>query len=85
MIELIGNLRRPETSSVAIEDVALDGLAKSGGAAVMIGCPSGREYQRTAQRDVRTLRRLLRRTLQRHDIVLLRGHLARDSLGLAIN
>ena len=85
MIELIGNLRRPETASVAIEDVALYRLAKSGSASVVIGLPSGREYQRTAQRDMRTLRRLLRGPLQRYDVVFLRSHLARDSLGLAIN
>src|SRR3954468_17252296 len=40
VIQLIGHLRRPEEADVAVEDVALDGLAEAGSAAVRVGFPA---------------------------------------------
>src|SRR5688572_9294298 len=72
VIQLIGHLRWPVTSDVAVEEIAFDGLAQSGRAARAIYFPSGREHGRASERNVR--RRLLGRlpALQCDD-VLLRG------------
>ena len=42
----------PEASDVAIEEIALDGLAEAGGAAGGIDFPAGIEDQRAAHGDV---------------------------------
>jgi len=84
VVELIGNLCRPETAGVAIEKIALHRLAQSGCSAVAIRFPSGRKHKRAAQGDVRSRGRLLRRSLQSHYVVF--GiDVPADSLRLAIN
>src|SRR5579871_3920195 len=82
VIQLIGNLRRPEAAFMTIEDVALDRLAQTCGAAVVVRLPSRRKDERATERDVR--RRLRRRTLQR-DYIRLGIGCARHSLGFAVN
>src|SRR5262245_266891 len=61
MVQLIGHVRRPEASKMAVEDVALDRLTETGRAAGRIGFPARRERQRTAQRKMRRRRQLLER------------------------
>src|SRR4029077_3830454 len=53
MVEVIGNVSGPEASDVAIEQVTLDGLAETRGAAGGINLPSGIKNQRAAHGDVR--------------------------------
>src|SRR5438309_10913207 len=81
MIQLIGNLRGPEASGVAIEQIAFHGLTEAGCSSVAIGLPSRREDQRTTQRNVWS-RRLLGWALQCDHIVL---SVLRNAFGLAIN
>src|SRR5271154_6776429 len=68
VIQLIGNLRRPEAALVAIENIALYRCAQARGATVVIGLPAGRENERTTERDVRRCRS--GRRLQCDDIIL---------------
>ena len=77
MIELVGHLRRPEAPEVAVEDVALDRLTETGGAAGRVGFPSGIERERAAERKVRLLRHLL----QGDDVFLLLGDVVRPRAG----
>src|SRR5438093_4071214 len=53
VVEVIGYLRGPETSDVAIVDVALHRLAEPGRAARRIHFPSRRKRKRAAHGDVR--------------------------------
>src|SRR5580704_7663081 len=46
IIQVVGNLRRPSATQVAIEQVALDGLAKTGCSAGRIHFPAGSEIER---------------------------------------
>src|SRR5262245_40497781 len=80
MIELVGHLRRPVAADVAVEQIAFDRLAQSGGAAGAIGLPSRREHQGAADRKMRQQRRL--RTLKGDDVVT---HGAFDANGLPID
>src|SRR5262249_35914911 len=71
VIELVGHLRRPVATDVAVEEIALDRLTESGCPARAIGLPPRREDHRAAQRNVgRT--RLLRHAaaLQGYDVAL---------------
>src|SRR5262245_31388597 len=77
VIQLIGHLRRPEASGMAVEQIAFHRMAQSRRAAVMIGFPTRRKDKSAAEWDVRA-RGLLWRSLQRHDIVF-------DAFGLSIN
>src|SRR6185436_3502792 len=61
VVQLIGHVRRPEAAQVAVEDVALDRLTETGGAAGRIGFPAWRERERASKRNVRLRRRLLQR------------------------
>src|SRR5579862_1933180 len=56
IVQMIGNLRRPIATHETVVDVALDGLAESGGAARRVHFPTGSEHQRASHRDVRALR-----------------------------
>jgi hypothetical protein len=67
---------------VAIKNVALYGLTKTRGAAVVIRFPARRKDERATERDVRS--RLRRRSLQSHNIILRIG-CASHPLGLAVN
>src|SRR5437867_13246519 len=67
VVKLVGHMRRPEAADVAVEDVALHRLAESGGAAVLVGLPSGREHQRAPERALR-LRLLWRCPPQSADV-----------------
>src|SRR5580704_8250830 len=57
VVQLIGNLRRPETALMAIEYVALHRSTQAGRAAVVIRLPPRRKDHRTAQRNMRLPRR----------------------------
>src|SRR5258707_645019 len=56
VIQLIRHLRRPVAADVAVEQIALDRLTESGGAAGAVRFPSRREDQRAAHRKMRQLR-----------------------------
>src|SRR4029077_8229322 len=49
---MIGDVSGPEASDVAIEEIALHGLAETGGAAGGVDFPAGIENERAAHRDV---------------------------------
>src|SRR6478672_13736984 len=80
VIELVGHLRRPVAADVAVEEIAFDRLAQSGGAAGAICFPPRREHERAADRKVRQLWQP--GALQRDD-VLIRGAL--DARRLAVD
>src|SRR5947207_5099952 len=88
VIELVGHVRRPEAADVAVEDVALDRLAQTGGAAGRIRLPAGREHQRAAKREVRLRRLLWRPLLQRDDVFFRRAIFTRrfrHAMGFAVD
>src|ERR1700680_3721258 len=68
VIELVGDLRRPVAADVAVEQIALDGLAQTGGPAGALRFPPGREHERAADGKVRQQRRP--GPLQRDDVRL---------------
>src|SRR5262245_57172384 len=60
MVQLIGNVRRPEATEMAVEDVTFDGLTQSRRAARRIGLPAREKRQRATERKVRRRGRLLK-------------------------
>src|SRR5262245_33408727 len=66
---------------MAVEQIALDRLAESRGATVLVHLPSREEHEGAAQSDVWTLR-LLGRVLKRHDIPCTRFRPIRATVGL---
>src|SRR5260370_25323679 len=46
IIQVVGHLRRPSTTQVAIKQIALDGLAKASRAAGNVDLPAAREVHR---------------------------------------
>src|SRR5260370_39335948 len=82
MVELVGDLRRPEAAGVAIVEIALDGRAQAGSAAARIGFPTGGEDHRTTEGDVRLCGLLWRALLERDHIV---RELLLDARGLGVN
>src|SRR5437660_2213214 len=83
VIELVRHLRGPEAADVAVEDVAFDRLAESGGSARLIRLPAWREDERAAEREMRL--RLLRRPLLEGDNVFCRLGRVDDALSFAVD
>src|SRR5262245_48408512 len=57
VIELVGDLRRPVAAVVTVEQIALDRLAQTGGAAGAVRFPAWREHQGAPDRKVRLQQR----------------------------
>src|SRR5262249_52472861 len=55
VVQMVRHLRGPETTDVAIVQIALDRLAYPGGPAGRVNFPSRRKDQRTAHRVMRAL------------------------------
>src|SRR5580704_7296641 len=68
VVQLIGNLRRPEAALMTIENVAFHRRAEPGSASVVVSLPTRRENERTAERNMR-LCRGRRWPLQRYHII----------------
>src|SRR5438309_606511 len=85
VIELVGHLRRPEASDMAVEDVALYRLTQSGGAARLIGFPARREHERAAEWEMRLCRLLRGTLLQRHHVLRGFRHRVGDAMGFAVD
>src|SRR5689334_14908029 len=73
IVQMIGDLRRPEASGVAIVEIALDRLAEARGAAGGIDFPSWEKHQRATHGHMRMLGRRLLRPLQRNDVLVERS------------
>src|SRR5262245_962802 len=84
VVEVVRNLRGPETAQIAVVEIAFERRAQAGGTAHGIDLPAGREDQRAAQRNVRP--RLLRRLLlQGKDVTILGCQKLVDLDGLAVD
>src|SRR5580765_6339208 len=68
VIQLIRHLRRPVAADVAVEQISLDRLTETSGAAGPVRFPAGREDQRAPDREVRQLRQA--GPLKPEDVVL---------------
>src|SRR2546422_10670220 len=66
VIQLVGHLRRPVAADVAVEEIPLDRLTESRGAARAVRFPAWRKHQRAPDRKMRRLRQA--GPLQRDDI-----------------
>src|SRR5215510_6847599 len=83
VVEMIGHLRGPETSDVAIVDVALHRLAEPGRTTGRIHFPTRRKRKRAAHGNVRPGRRL-RWDLQRDHVIVRRRELAGNAAGFLV-
>jgi hypothetical protein len=79
---MIGNMCGPKAGDVAIEEVALNGLAQAGGTARGIDFPSGEEHERAAHGYVRLG---TGRILKGDNIVFARRNVLLDAQRLAIH
>ena len=55
VVELVGHVRRPETTQVTVEQVSLYRLAQTRGPTLTIRFPAGEEDERAPKREVRPI------------------------------
>src|SRR5262249_20681721 len=85
IVQMIRDLSGPETSDVAVVQIALHRLAQSAGSARRIHIPAPRKHARTTHWTAQELLRTLARTLPCHHTVAQRRHKILNAASLLID